>query len=339
MKYKFDLTKNFVISKIKKLPYKLNFSITNKCNSKCQTCNIWKCEGCKNELTLLEIKKIFKNFPSTLCWLTLTGGEPFLRDDLYEIISAACKEMPNLRLISIPSNGLAQNKIIPKVKKMLDLKINLYITFSLDGPPKIHNKIRGVKNAFEKTWDTYIKVKNLSNVNKNIKIGLETTISDKNVDYLIPLIKKLRNHELIISIAHNAYVYKNTNDKKLLSYCKIGKIKKLIAAASKQYNLISFEDLIKRAYLKKIPIYLKNHSKVMPCTAIKNSVAIDSCGKVTPCPMWGFAIGDLRKCSYDIMGLWCSKRADMARELIEENKCCNCWTPCEAYQSIVYNLI
>lgn len=338
MKYKFNLTKNFIISKIKKLHYKLNFSITNKCNSKCITCNIWKCKDYKNELTLLEIKKILRSFPSTLSWLSLTGGEPFLRDDLYDIISVACKEMPNLRLISIPSNGLAQNKILSEVKKMLNLKINLYITFSLDGPPKIHNKIRGVKNAFEKTWDTYIKVKNLTKENGNIKIGLETTISDKNVDYLIPFIKKLGNHELIISIAHNAYFYKNTNDKKLLSYCNIGKIKKIIAA-SKQYNLINFECLIKRSYLKKIPIYLKNRSKVMPCTALKNSVAIDSCGKVTPCPMWGFVIGDLRKCNYDIMSLWHSKKAETARKLIEENKCCNCWTPCEAYQSIIYNLI
>lgn len=338
MKYKFDLTKNFLISKIKNLPYKLNFSVNNNCNSKCVTCNIWKYNNHANDLTLSEITKIFKNFPPTLCWLTLTGGEPFLRD-LSKIIFIACREMPNLRLISIPSNGLLQKKIISDIGKILDLKINVYITFSLDGPPEIHNSIRGIENGFKKTVDTYIKVKELTKNHSNFKIGLETTISDKNVDYLIPFIEKLKNHELIITIAHNAYVYKNINDEKLLSYCNIETIKKIIAVASKQYNLTSLEDIIKRIYLKKIPLYLKNPSKLIPCTALKNSVAIDSCGKVISCPMWGFAIGDLRKCDYNIMNVWGSKKAYTARELIKERKCSNCWTPCEAYQSIVYSWI
>jgi MoaA/NifB/PqqE/SkfB family radical SAM enzyme len=340
MKYKLDLTKNFLISKIKKSPYKLNFSVTENCNSKCVTCNIWKSKDHRNELTISEIKKIFKNFPSTLCWLSLTGGEPFLRNDLYSIVSSACNELPNLRLISIPSNGLDQKRIILNIKKMLDLKINIYITFSLDGPPEIHNRIRGIENGYKKTEDTYIKVKELTKNHSNFKIGLETTISDENVDYLIPFIKKLRNHELIITIASNAYAYKNMEDKKLLSYCNIEKIKKIIAVASKQYNLTSFEDIIKRVYLKKIPLYLKNPLKLIPCAALKNSVTINSCGKVMPCyPMLGFVIGDLRKCDYNIMNFWHSKKTYSIRKMIKEKKCLNCWTPCEAYQSIIYNMI
>ncbi|MFH1641550.1 MAG: radical SAM protein [Nanoarchaeota archaeon] len=339
MKHNFHLAKYFLLSKLKNLPFKLNFSITDKCNSNCITCNIWKYKDYKNELKLWEIRNIFRKFSPALCWLTLTGGEPFLRNDFISIIDTACEELPNLRLISIPSNGMDQKKIISDVKKVMDLKINIYITFSLDGPPEVHDEIRGVSNSFKKTWGTYIKVKELTKNNKHIKVGLETTISDKNIDSLPPFIKKIKNHESIISIAHNSHVYKNENDKILFSHQNIKKIRNIIEMAGKQYSFFSFESAIKKIYLKNIPDWLGKKSKIMPCTALNNSVYIDSCGKVAPCPMWGFVVGDLRTHNYDIMNLWDSKRAHIARKLINMGKCCSCWTPCEAYQSIVYNWV
>jgi MoaA/NifB/PqqE/SkfB family radical SAM enzyme len=66
-----------------KHPYKLTFAITNKCNLKCKTCNIWQRKP-ENELTFAEIDKFFaaNNYFN---WIDLTGGEIFLRKDLPDI--------------------------------------------------------------------------------------------------------------------------------------------------------------------------------------------------------------------------------------------------------------
>lgn len=68
MKDKIGVIKSILISKTKKQPYKLNFAITSACNSRCKTCNVWRLfkknpEIVKNDLTLEEIKLIFKNLP------------------------------------------------------------------------------------------------------------------------------------------------------------------------------------------------------------------------------------------------------------------------------------
>ncbi len=103
----FKLIKSILASRIGKTPYKLNFSITSLCNSRCRTCNIWRFSNSKrkNELGLAEIEKIFKNFPG-LTWLSISGGEPFIRPDFDKIILSAIRYCPNLCMLSIPSNGL-----------------------------------------------------------------------------------------------------------------------------------------------------------------------------------------------------------------------------------------
>ena len=72
-----------------------NFSITNKCQSQCTMCNIWKLyqeypEIEKKELTIEEIEKVFKTM-KPIFQLSICGGEPFLRDDLDEICRLAVK--------------------------------------------------------------------------------------------------------------------------------------------------------------------------------------------------------------------------------------------------------
>jgi len=63
-------------------PLVLTFSITNRCNSRCKTCNIWKIPAEESEeLSLDEIELIFKSMDK-LYFLNISGGEPFLRKDL-----------------------------------------------------------------------------------------------------------------------------------------------------------------------------------------------------------------------------------------------------------------
>ena len=72
----------------KKLPVFLTINVNDLCNSRCRICNIWKNDPekkVKEQLKLWEFERIFKNY-GNLYWVTITGGEPFLRKDLVEVV-------------------------------------------------------------------------------------------------------------------------------------------------------------------------------------------------------------------------------------------------------------
>lgn len=73
-----------------------NFAVTYRCNSRCQNCNIWQKEP-EDELTLTEIIKFFtvnQDLLKKVKSVQLTGGEPFLRDDLPQIATSITKISP-----------------------------------------------------------------------------------------------------------------------------------------------------------------------------------------------------------------------------------------------------
>ena len=102
-------------------PINLTFSVTNICQSRCKTCNIW--EIYKNnpnkrseELSLNEIEKIFKSMGHIYIF-NVSGGEPFLRPDFVEIVKLACLHL-RPGIIHIPTNAIAEKQIISQTKKI-----------------------------------------------------------------------------------------------------------------------------------------------------------------------------------------------------------------------------
>lgn len=344
MEGKLSIIRNLFLSRIKNVPYKLNLAVTFQCTSRCQTCNIWKKyrdnpELKKDELTLLEIDTLFKNLPSTMTWVSLTGGDPFLRPDLPQIIKSAAENIPSLQIISIPSNGLLKDRILSVIEEMMEYNLpNIFITFSIDGPPEIHDKIRGINGAFQKAWDTYTEVKKLTACNRKFHVGLETTLSRWNIDSIKHFLLEMDGHSTTITVAHNAYLYDNQEDVEISPHYHIRHTAEVIGILKDQLSFTHPNELIEKIYLQSIPAYLDNKTRqVIPCVALKASLAVNAYGDVTPCFMWGKKIGNVRDCDYDIMSIWNSKEAELAKSSIKENKCANCWTPCEAYQSIIWH--
>jgi len=343
MKSKITILKNLLLSTSKSQFYKLNFGITSRCNLRCKTCNIWKTPSKRfnKELTIKEIKKTFKNLPSNFSWLTISGGEPFLRKDFANIIKIAKQELPSLSIISINTNGTLKKEIISSLKQIIKIKIpNIYLTFSIDGPKEIHDNIRGIKGSFEKTWGNYIEVKRLFASNSNIKISIETTISNYNINYLHIFFKKLlKEHNLIVTIAHEAYQYQNQNHPKLLSPSHIPELKRIVKLISKNLNLLKPDELLQFLYLNKIKDYLADRNKkITPCVASSFSFAMNPFGDVTPCFMWGKILGNVRDYDYEFNQIVKLSKNKEIKSSIKNNKCPNCWTPCNSYENIFWNL-
>jgi MoaA/NifB/PqqE/SkfB family radical SAM enzyme len=201
-------------SRARRTPFKLNFAVTYRCNSRCRTCNIWKFYKDENrdsrELTLGEISQVFRHLPSTVCWLCLVGGEPFLRDDLLEIIRTAIDVIPSLTVISMDSNGLLEERTLALLEKIRNQKKAIfYLNFSLDGPEELHDLIRGIPGAFKKTWSTYLAARELLRNNGLFRVGLEATVSTLNLSAIPGFIEELasKKHHIYVTFAHSGYLY------------------------------------------------------------------------------------------------------------------------------------
>ncbi len=346
VKHTAKLAYHVIRGRLKKKPYKLNFTVTSFCNSKCTTCNIWKNPNrTREELTLQEIETIFKKLPDTICWLSLTGGETFSRKDFPDIIKSAMTHIPHLALIGIPSNGLYQARMLEALQEISQIPNhpNIILSFSIDGPETLHDEIRGVPGGFRRTWDTYQKAKELTKNDPAITIAIETTISRRNVDVIYPFLENLlqEKHVVTLTFAHEAYLYVNEKgtDAKGIIPTNIAEIQRLIALFEKRFRFWHPKDIIEKRYLQQIPAYLRNpKKKPSPCMSLITTISLDAFGKVNPCLMWGKQLGDLRKENYSIMPIYNSHLSSQTRKDIKEDKCPNCWTPCEAYQSVLWDL-
>ncbi len=99
-------------------PINVTFSVTRKCQSKCRTCFIWKVTE-SDDLDLETIDRMFRSIGWTY-FFNVSGGEPFLRDDLPEIVRLACRFM-HPAVVHIPTNGLNPEKVEALTRQTVEL--------------------------------------------------------------------------------------------------------------------------------------------------------------------------------------------------------------------------
>src|SRR5450432_513753 len=128
--------------------------VTSRCNSLCCTCFYFAKLNSLDDLTNEEINRISKTAPPYRK-LWLSGGEPFLREGLAELV-ALFVHQNGVRNVNLPTNGLLPDKIFPTMDRMLELcpDVSIDLNFSLDGMQKTHDSIRGVPNNFVRTLAT-----------------------------------------------------------------------------------------------------------------------------------------------------------------------------------------
>jgi len=341
MRKELNLAKNIVFSNFNSsfFPYKLTLAVTYKCNSKCHLCHIWEKDS-EKEIGLGEIKKFFQK-NNRFNWIDLTGGEPFLRMDLVNICKIIIKNCPNLYLLHIPTNGLLPQKIEKNIKDILKFKPhNFIISVALDGPPLLHDKLRGIKGNYPRAVETYKRLKKIKE--KNFEVFFGMTLSGYNYNFIEKTyqslrkeIKNLERNDLHFNIAHHSFYYRNLKINLGLNKKITLNLRSFIEKREKKFSGVQF---LESKYQSLIPKYLKTGRSPLSCQALKASLFIDPYGDVYPCTLWNKKITNLKDINYDLKNIWLSDKVKNLRKQIVNDKCCGCWTPCEAYQTILGNL-
>lgn len=157
----------------------VSFSVTNKCNSHCGFCNIWKIKSFEDEMSVPEIRSLFshKCF-SKVDTVSVTGGEPFLRDDIMDVICCLKESMPNLNRLFLNTNATNINRIVQVCKKSSVFFDNVILSVSLDGKKGVHNRLRGINN-----YDNVIKLLDVMTQIPEIKTSVSMTLSKDNANW------------------------------------------------------------------------------------------------------------------------------------------------------------
>ena len=316
------------------MPTSIVFLTTYKCNSKCKTCNIWKVKDFSKELEIWEYEKIFNTIGKPF-WVTIGGGEPFLRKEFPDIIERLC-EICNPKIINIPTNG-SLYRVIPKnIKKIINSSngAKIILNISLDGIGNKHDKIRGFLGNFDSTMKTIRKLKKINS--NNFTLGIHSVISKFNSENFKEFYNFVENQikpdSFIVETAQNRREYFNLNSN-LLDKNNMENVEFFVNKL-KEKKLSGISKLIKSFRLLYYSNLLNGHK--ISCYAGWVSCQINPYGDVWVCATKGWKLGNLRKSNYNFKKIWFSKKADKIRQKLR-NKSCFCPLANVAYTNILCN--
>lgn len=297
-------------------PINLTLSITGKCNSRCRTCKIWKNKR-KRNVTVSDWEKTLSSLGKSPYFITISGGEPFLNDDLVEIVRLVSKHNKP-KILNIASNGILTDKIYGAMEKVSSFyKGRITVNLSLDGKKEVHNYVRGV-DCFDNVLDTLYSLKTL----KNILVGVHSVISKYNANMFIDFYNfvksELKPYHHIIEIAENRVELNNLKDKIAPETNEYLKVVNYLQAYSIPF---SFRVLLRKKYYS-LTKEMLNNGHGLRCYAGLASAHISYDGELMACCMNCESLGNIKE--HDFKQLWFGKKAAEIRRSIRERNCsCN----------------
>lgn len=334
-----SIFKSFLPSKT---PTYLVFAITSRCNADCRICFYWEGLNRPNkELSLDEIDKISQSF-GYVSNLVISGGEPFLRDDIDKICYLFYKNNQT-RFFNIPTNGMLTERIELITRNILRLceKAVISVELSLDGVGKTHDYIRGVCGIFDQVVKTHSRLIEVKKEYKNLWLKVNTTFCYYNQDEIYGIynyvnkIMHVDDHSisLIWGEPKDPQAKKICLDKYINTITALENIKKLERKNLLQRIIFTARQLVNQEVLRAV----KDGRLDSPCSAIRKIVFINEEGKVYPCGVITEEIGNLREAEYDIKKILYSKKRYEIQKRYGILSSCACNWDCAIFNNVIYN--
>ncbi len=296
-------------------------SITNRCNFHCRMCDIPSVKT--EELSTVELKKIIKDSSGLgVQTIVFSGGEPLIRQDIYDLIAFTRTNKMNACLTS---NGSLINEAA--ALRLSQAGVNV-VNISIEGGKNIHDVLRG-----QGSYD--LAANGLVNLRKHkIESTVATTVSRYNFESISSIIGIAKEfgattvrfqpfNDIFLTNKDQSNDFFINNDNLKIAKQVVEEVIKL----AKENRVVTNPE----SYLRNMPLYLCT-GKVLfqgACRALSYSCPVDSAGNVFPC--WNKTgskqyIGNLRKSN--LSELWLSgKRASIIGSIINEG-CTGCMMSC-----------
>ena len=308
------------------LPFSVVISISFRCNSKCRTCDIWRKPN--DDMTVAEWDQVFAHLGRAVEYLTFTGGEPFLRKDLDDMVISGYRHC-RPSYITIPTNGLLTDRILAAADRICsecqgtDIGINL----SLDGVGDEHDDIRGVPGNWEAAMDTWEGLKALKAKHANLVVTVHTVISRFNAHRFRQIYEGLQFLE------PDSYITEVAEERVELDtvgwgitpppevYAPIADFLSAQARQAETRGFARFTQGFRAQYYQIAKRTLFEQRQVIDCYAGWASAHIAPNGDLWSCCIRAEPVGNLRQTGYDIRPIWFSPEMQRLRRSIYDKEC------------------
>jgi MoaA/NifB/PqqE/SkfB family radical SAM enzyme len=264
-------------------------------------CDVWHYPTkASEEISVKDLEKI----PSGLRFVNITGGEPFIRTDLENVVKVI---IPKTKRIVISTNGFFTERIVKLCEKYPQLGIRI----STEGLQKTNDEIRKIPSGFDRTLRTLLTLRRMG-----IKdIGFGMTVQDLNCMDLLPLyeLSDALGYEFATATLHNSHYFHKLDNKIDNKDMVCGEFSKLITELLKSNSVKKWF----RAYFNYgLVNYIYGDKRFLPCEMGTESCFVDPSGDVLACNGMDvkMPMGNIREQSFD--EIWNSEQAAKVREAV-----------------------
>lgn len=321
-------------------PLQLTYFVTSRCNLDCAICFYHaQVKGPRqDELTLDEVERLSRSMPPFF-WLLVSGGEPYLRKDLPEIVE--CFRRNNrIDFLTIPTAGFFDEAIESMTARMLErcpgLSIN--VNLSIQGVGEEHDRLAGMRGSWERLCRTEERLSALRERHPKLKVGVTLPMSAVNQGRIEAILeesmRRFRLDNLNVGMLRGDPFDKSTG-----VGLDVGRYREAIAwmEREKARRGISYfgrflsiaQAAMRRAVAEHVAVTRESNAYLRPCHAGKISVVLSETGDLYACELRSETIGNVREAGFDFERLWRGAAAEALRDAIRREKC-RCHHECNA---------
>lgn len=278
-------------------PQAISLEVTHRCVCHCVMCNIWKIPATVPDLSLHDwVTLLSSDVVRDLRELDVTGGEPFLRDDLVPLVRSVCRlkttNLRSLRSVAITTNGVLTERVLVMVEEMLghmrEAGLDLVMVCGFDAVGEQHDRIRRYEGAWVQVDQTVAGLTELRERYPNLVVGLKTTVLPQNVGEL----------EKIAAYAHERGLFTIISPAIVTSgrYLNPDKERDLALSPADRERLAAFYEGSSFAWshhARVVHDYLRTGRVQKPCTCGFNYFFVRSDGSLHLCPLFTETVGNV----------------------------------------------
>jgi MoaA/NifB/PqqE/SkfB family radical SAM enzyme len=253
-------------------PILVHFEVTLRCNAHCSFCDYWKTDTAERDNELKSYADAARFFnPMMITW---TGGEPTLRRDLEDLVSAVDRAIHVKYMTLITHGGMLTPQ---RARSLWDAGVNQF-NISLDYLDSRHDDARGIPGLVDRIMTNVpgMREQGIDSIRFN------TVIKRSNLGELIPIVN--RAAELGVGVNFSCYTdNKNGNAEGVIPASEVRELEavvaELLAFKRRRRGIITNSDY----YLEQIPRYVRGETSE-PCRSGIRTIHLDPAGYVKRCP-------------------------------------------------------
>lgn len=288
-------------------------------------CNIWQTEEAEDlDAALLT------RLPDSLRYVNLSGGEPFMRKDLPELAAAVVKASPKARII-ISTNALVSRKSVrDAMARIREFSPDVGIAVSIDGMGETHDRIRGVKGAFDRAVSLIEDLKEDGMTN----LRFAFTIVDENVKdyYEVYRLSCRMGIQFTSAVAQGSDHYFQGSGMSPAAEADIRE--QLDKVASSELSSNSPKRWARAYFNRGLNLYATGGGRPLACRAADDFFFMSPAGIIYACNVMDLPLGNLHEASFT--EIWNSEAAVEARTEVSQCQM-GCWMVCTARSSMKRN--